>query len=40
MIALVNKLREGAFEARREKQEAASLSLRELWSKTWVRMSP
>jgi hypothetical protein len=39
-LALINKLREGAFEARRKRQEAALLGLRKMWSKTWVRMSP
>lgn len=39
MIALVNKLREGAYEARRKMQQAADQSLRKMWSKTWVRMS-
>jgi hypothetical protein len=39
-VALINKLREGAFEARRKRQEAAILRLRKMWSKTWLRMSP
>jgi hypothetical protein len=39
-LALINKLREGAYEGRRKKQEAALLGLRKMWSKTWVRMSP
>ena len=39
-VALIKKLREGAFEARRKRQEAALLGLRKMWSKTWVRMSP
>jgi Zinc knuckle len=39
-VALINKLREGAYEARRKRQEAALLGLRKMWSKTWVRMSP
>ena len=38
-IALINKLRERAYEGRRKKQEAALLGLREMWAKTWVRMS-
>jgi hypothetical protein len=33
-------LRDGAFEARRKRQEAAHLGLRKIWAKTWVRMSP
>jgi hypothetical protein len=39
-LALINNLREGAYEGRRKKQEAALLGLRKMWSKTWVRMSP
>ena len=39
-VALIRKLREGAFEARRKRQEAALLGLRKMWPKTWVRMSP
>jgi hypothetical protein len=39
-LALINKLREGAYEGRQKKQEAALLGLRKMWSKTWVRMSP
>jgi hypothetical protein len=39
-VALINKLCEGAFEARRKRQEAAILGLRKMWSKIWVRMSP
>jgi hypothetical protein len=39
-LTLINKLREGAYEARRKRQEAALLGLRKMWSKTWVRMSP
>jgi hypothetical protein len=39
-LALINKLREGAYEGRRKKQEAALLGLRKMWAKTWVRMSP
>jgi hypothetical protein len=38
-IALINKLRERAYEGRRKKQEAAILGLRVIWAKTWVRMS-
>lgn len=38
-LALINKLREGAFEARRKREEAALLALRKMWSKIWVRMS-
>jgi hypothetical protein len=38
-LALVNKLREGAYEARRKREEAATLALRRMWAKTWVRMS-
>jgi hypothetical protein len=40
MQKLINKLREGAFEARRKQQEAARLGLRKMWPKTWARMSP
>ena len=39
-LALVKKLREGAYEARRKREEAAHLALRKMWAKTWVRMSP
>lgn len=39
-IALINKLREGASEGRRKRREAALLGLKEMWAKTWVRMSP
>jgi hypothetical protein len=35
----VNKLREGAYEARRKREEAATLALKRMWAKTWVRMS-
>ena len=38
-IALINNLRERAYEGRRKKQEAALLGLRVMWAKTWVRMS-
>jgi hypothetical protein len=38
-LALINKLREGAFEVRRKREEAALLALRKMWSKIWVRMS-
>ena len=38
-LALVNKLREGAYEARRKREEAATLALKRMWAKTWVRMS-
>jgi hypothetical protein len=33
-LALVNKLREGAFEARRKREEAATLALSRMWAKT------
>ena len=38
-LALINKLREGAYEGRRRQQEAALLGLKKMWAKTWVRMS-
>ena len=38
-LALINKVREGALEARRKREEAALLDLRKMWSKIWVRMS-
>jgi hypothetical protein len=38
-VALINKLREGAYEARRKQQESARLGQRKMWGKTWVRMS-
>jgi hypothetical protein len=37
-IALINKLREGAYEGRRKKQEAALLGLRKMWAKTWTQL--
>ena len=40
LVKLVNKLREGAYEARRKREEAAHLALRKMWGKTWARMSP
>jgi Reverse transcriptase (RNA-dependent DNA polymerase)/Zinc knuckle len=39
VLALVNKLRLGAYEARRKRQDLAILSLRRMWGKTWARMS-
>jgi hypothetical protein len=38
-VALINKLRKGAYEARLKQQESARLGQRKMWGKTWVRMS-
>jgi hypothetical protein len=38
-LALVNKLREGAYKARRKREEAATLALKRMLVKTWVTMS-